>query len=169
MRSCRIWIVSTVLALACGGGGGGGPTGNGGGASLVGTYVGSHIINIVGLIQITCGGSVTVTSHSGSSFSGTVRVDACEALALEAQSSSMSGTQGAGSAVEMTVAEISAQLDEIDDALEAQGCTRDSGDGIFRGTFSSQRIDVNTAFRFNCPEDLGGTIELQWRIDASRS
>jgi hypothetical protein len=131
--------------------------------------VGSHIINIVGLIQITCGGSVSVTSHSGSSFSGTVSVDACEALGLEAQTSGMSGAQGAGSSVEMTVTEISSQLDEIDDALQAQGCTRDTGDGIFRGTATSQRIDVDTTFIFSCPDDLGGNVELQWRIDASRS
>jgi hypothetical protein len=169
MRSstCRVLLALTVAA--CSSSGYGGPTdpGNGDG-DIRGNYDAVHtfILNI-GVFQdgIDCPGSLRVTVLSGGQFSGSVSIDDCPEVELEAASGPMSGTvSDAGAIVIPLDAEDVAALEVF---VSGIGCTVLSSEDEFTGTFDGDAITISFDADLEC-EDVAGDVTFTWRITATK-
>lgn len=168
-------MTTTVLALAiltaCGGGDGGpsGPTG----PDIRGTYSGSppqggHSFSIrIGdedPTVIQCPGAMVVTSSSGGSFAGSLRLDPCPLLQVE-QAISIpitSGTVQENGSVRYVVA----GQDAIIQGLQEEGCELLEADEAFTGQVDDATFTAAIQATVECT-DVEGDVEVTWSFQGS--
>ena len=168
-KSIRAVLLALVVA-ACGGDGGGPiDPGNGNGdGDIRGTYDDVHtfVLNVSGFEDgIDCPGSLRVTVLSAGQFSGTVSIDDCPAVGLEAASGPMSGTVSNAGAVSIPLDE--EDLDALDMFVSGIGCTVLSSEDEFTGSFDGDEITISFDADLEC-EDVAGEVTFTWRINATR-
>ena len=163
----RAWLAAVSILAGCGGSGGsgnGGPTGPP--ADLRGTYAVEHTFNLVGAGPITeepCAGTLVIENQSGSSFSGTMTVDAVgECVGFGGVIGTVSGSV-AGSQITFTVS-------GIQDPLAALGCAITGGAESFSGTVTTTRIEASRRIEGECMlGDETIVAQVVWEIDGTKT
>lgn len=162
-------LAATAVAVACssGGGGDGGPSGPTI-PDVRGTYTGQHNFTAtsgVEMIELSCDGHVAITTQSGASIAGTVRIEPCEALGQEeAVETILAGTVTQSGSTTFTVA----GQDEIDELVGEEGCAVVTQDQAFSGTFSGGNLIARFTVTLQC-EGQEEQLEIEWEIEGSRS
>ena len=152
------WLVAAVIAIV--GCSGGGPSGSSG-IPIGGTYTATHMFT-VNTLPAACPGSLTLTGSG--SFSGLLRVSACDVFGGEALEFPISGAVTSGGALTFTfVGGLS-----LGDILDQLGCVVTSSDSGFTGTFDDGAIDVTTMAAVQSCPDIPGAGDVVWRIQATR-
>ena len=158
MRGGTRWLVAAVVAIV--GCSGGGPSGSSG-IPIGGNYTATHMFT-VNTLPAVCPGSLTLTGSG--SFSGLLRVSACEVFDGEALEFPISGAVTSSGVVTFTFA---GGL-SLGDILAQLGCVVTSSDSGFTGTFDDGTLDVTTIAAVQaCPGTLGSG-DVVWRIEATR-
>ena len=151
------WVAAALLAC---GGGGGGPTGMPA-ANVVGHYTVTHTGVLAGLEAISCPGELDITNQTGTSFSGTVTVEAVGDCLGLAGSGSISGTVTSGGALTFTIT-----IASLEELLEALACEIVGGDPTFTGSAGTAGISASRTIALSC-DIQGGTLETDFEYTIS--
>ena len=152
-------ILALPLLLACGDDDGTGVTA----PDARGSYAAIFTFTVTAVpatdlsFQFACPGSLTITSQSGSSFSGSFTIQStpdCDAV-----SGTVSGTIRTDGGVNVTIDVPGESGDDFENLF--LGCTFVSGDSQFNGTLSGNQLTVSASLTMDCSDPLVGVFRIQ--------
>jgi len=117
--------------------------------------------------QISCPGRMTVSSQSGSQFSGTFVRQPCQSggQALSTPTSgTISGTVRMDGGTNMSL--VAPGQPVLQDSIASLGCTNLSSSTEYNGTFSGNRVNVSASVTFTCAQF--GLLRIDQTISGTR-
>ncbi|MBW3660016.1 MAG: hypothetical protein KY397_00070 [Gemmatimonadetes bacterium] len=165
IRRAAASLVALAVVAGCGGGDDG-PTGPDG-PDIRGTYTGTHTFSIQIAdnppIDLRCPGGIIVTSSRGGFFSGSLRIDPCPQLEVEAPiSTTLSGTVQSDGNVRFVVIGQGALVE----GLQEEGCELIEADEAFTGTVQAATFSASLQARVRC-QDVEGDVLVTWAFQGS--
>lgn len=166
MRSIRGAAATVAVVVMVSGCGGDGPT-DPSGPDIRGTYQGTHTFSIETVggdpFDITCSGAISVGTSSGGTFGGTLRIDPCPLLGVEAPlTTPLSGTVQNNGAVRFTVI----GQEGFVGGLQEEGCEVVEADEAFRGMVQASSFSASLEATVRC-DDLEGDAVVTWSFQGA--